>query len=175
MLEDLADDEPVAEHANRGQVLLDGRDRSPGWVRMMIVAVGTGVAPWSPWRTRRPPPRRRGRRAPGTIVNRSTRQPSGYTPGQMDHRFDRHSRLLTTSSPVPRPRRKSSPLADAPSAGLCVRLDTRVPVPGGSGPAGGLRARPPRGGSPGVRPRTRGSYPDDSGAGGRRPGSTASG
>ena len=34
MLEDLADDEPVAEHANRGQVLLDGRDRSPGWVRM---------------------------------------------------------------------------------------------------------------------------------------------
>ena len=26
--EDLADDEPVAEHADRGQVLLDGRDRS---------------------------------------------------------------------------------------------------------------------------------------------------
>ena len=30
------------------------------------------------------------------IVNRSTGQPSGYTPGQMDPRFDRHSRLLTT-------------------------------------------------------------------------------
>ena len=30
------------------------------------------------------------------IVNKSTGQPSGYTPGQMDPRFDRHSRLLTT-------------------------------------------------------------------------------
>ena len=59
----------------------------------------------------------------------------------------------------PPAQKESSPLADAPSAGLCVRLDTRVPVPGGSGPAGGLRARPPRGGSPGVRPRARGNCP----------------
>ena len=32
--EGLADDEPVAEHADRGQMLLDGRDRTPGCVRM---------------------------------------------------------------------------------------------------------------------------------------------
>lgn len=30
------------------------------------------------------------------IVNKNTGQPSGYTSGQMDPRFDRHSRLLTT-------------------------------------------------------------------------------
>ena len=112
--EDLADDEPVAEHADRGQVLLDGRNRARvgpdvgghvergdrGQAEASVLAPGQKLPHRPPVRRPRPlvrdPPREELEEPLDGIrsgVDDQRRQDDVDFPVYDDHRLRRHQRL----------------------------------------------------------------------------------